>query len=57
MEILITFGLSFGVIALVIGGMAIGVMAGREPIKGSCGGLNAGGCELCGGDQNRCRDA
>ena len=57
MEILVTLGLSFAVIGLVIVAMAVGVMAGREPIKGSCGGLNGGGCELCGGDTSRCRDA
>jgi len=50
--ILITMLLSFVVIAVVIAAMGIGVMAGRKPIKGSCGGLNGGGCELCSG---RCR--
>ena len=57
MEILVTLGLSFAVIGLVILGMAVGVIAGREPIKGSCGGLSGGGCELCGGDSKRCPDA
>ena len=46
------------VIGLVIAGMAIGVMFGRPPIKGSCGGMGALGidtaCDLCGGDPNRC---
>ena len=45
-------------ICLSFAGLAIGVLAGRKPLKGSCGGLNAagvaGGCELCGGDQSRC---
>ena len=57
MEIFVTLGLSFAVIGLVIFGMSIGVIAGREPIKGSCGGLNGAGCELCGDDSNRCKDA
>lgn len=57
MEILVTLVLSFTVIGLVIAAMAVGVMAGREPIKGSCGGLNGGGCELCGGEASRCPDA
>ncbi len=50
--ILVTMLLSFVVIALVIAAMGVGVMAGRQPIKGSCGGLNSGGCELCSG---KCR--
>ena len=58
MEILFTALLSFVVMGIVIAAMAIGVMAGRAPIKGSCGGLNSSGsCELCGGDTNRCSDA
>lgn len=46
------------VFALVIAAMAVGVMAGRSPIKGSCGGLGnlgvRGACEICGGDFRRC---
>ena len=52
------FVISFLVFALIIAGMAVGVMAGRAPIKGSCGGVGALGidqsCELCGGDPQRC---
>jgi hypothetical protein len=52
------FLISTAIIGLVIAGMAIGVIMGRQPIKGSCGGMGALGidtsCELCGGDPRRC---
>lgn len=35
-----TFILTFLLFLLVIGGMAVGVIFGRAPIAGSCGGLN-----------------
>jgi len=35
-----TFIITFIIMALVVIGMAIGVIAGRPAIKGSCGGLN-----------------
>ena len=56
MDIIVTTLLSFGIFALVIGAMAVGVMAGRQPIKGSCGGLNGKGCELCSGS-GQCKKA
>jgi hypothetical protein len=40
-------------ILAVIAAMAIGVMNGRRPISGSCGGLNGGRCELCSGKCSR----
>jgi hypothetical protein len=50
--------LAFFVMLLVIAVMAVGVMFGRQPIAGSCGGLKAlgiaGDCEICGGDLTRC---
>lgn len=49
---------SFVILLLVVAGMAIGVMFGRAPIKGSCGGLNNAGinesCEICGGSPALC---
>jgi len=45
-----TLLLSFVIVLGVIVAMSIGVMNGRKPISGSCGGLNGGRCELCSGD-------
>jgi hypothetical protein len=53
MTFIVTAGFAFLLILLVIGGMAVGVMNGRKPISGSCGGLNGGSCELCSGSCNR----
>ena len=57
MNVLITILLAFAVMLAVIVGMAIGVMNGRRPISGSCGGLNGGGCELCSGSGKCKREA
>ena len=51
MTILVTVLLSFLVMLAVIAGMSIGVISGRRPIKGSCGGVNGGRCELCSDSQ------
>ena len=56
MNELLTMILSFLVMALVIAAMGIGVFAGRKPIKGSCGGLNGGGCEICSGKCRKSRE-
>ena len=52
------FLISFIVFAFILTAMAVGVIAGRDPIKGSCGGIGALGidqsCEICGGDPQRC---
>lgn len=54
------FLISMLVMSLVIVAMAIGVLAGRAPIKGSCGGMGAVGidsaCDICGGDPQRCEE-
>ena len=54
------FLISFVFIGLVIAGMAVGVMAGRGPLKGSCGGMGALGidtaCDICGGSPQKCEE-
>ena len=44
-----TFLISFMLIGIAILAMAIGVLAGRKPIAGSCGGLSqlGLGCDSC----------
>jgi hypothetical protein len=57
---MIEFVLAFFVMLSVVAGMAIGVMYGRQPISGSCGGLNNigidGACEICGGNPSKCEN-
>ncbi|MCH8496839.1 MAG: (Na+)-NQR maturation NqrM [Marinobacter sp.] len=55
-----TFFLVFLIVGILLAGMSIGVIMGREPIKGTCGGIGAmgmdGSCDLCGGDTNKCKE-
>ena len=53
MTLIATFLLAFAVLLIVIAGMSVGVINGRKPISGSCGGLNGGRCELCSGTCTR----
>ncbi|SDS37168.1 hypothetical protein SAMN05216421_1403 [Halopseudomonas xinjiangensis] len=52
--------LAFLLMALVVAGMAVGVMMGRKPIAGSCGGIGMLGidksCSICGGNPNKCEE-
>lgn len=52
--------LVFGFMLLVMGAMAVGVILGRKPIAGSCGGLNQigmkDGCDICGGKDEVCEE-
>ncbi len=54
----IVFLLALGVLITVVVMMSVGVMAGRKPISGSCGGLQNAGVdaawEVCGGDPKKC---
>lgn len=48
------------VLLTIIAAMSIGVIMGRKPIAGSCGGVGAAlgeedyVCEICGGDPDKC---
>ena len=52
------FFLVFFLMALLIIAMSVGVLFGKKPISGSCGGMSALGmevaCDICGGDKTRC---
>ncbi len=53
-----TFLIVFLVMITVVGLMAVGVMMGRKPIAGSCGGIANLGiekeCSICGGSREKC---
>ncbi|KAA0014328.1 (Na+)-NQR maturation NqrM [Billgrantia pellis] len=55
-----TFLVVLGFMLLIMAAMAIGVIAGRKPIAGSCGGLNKlglkEGCDICGGKDEVCEE-
>ena len=50
----------FATMLLVVAGMAVGVMFGRKPIAGSCGGIANLGiekeCSICGGSREKCEE-
>lgn len=49
-----TFLVTFGIIVLLVLLMAIGVIFGRKPIAGSCGGYKAIDVECAAGCKNPC---
>jgi hypothetical protein len=53
-----TFLVVFAFMIAIVAVMAVGVMFGRKPIAGSCGGMSAIGmeseCDVCGGDKSKC---
>ena len=55
-----TWLLVFVGMLLVVLGMAVGVIFGRKPIAGSCGGIAALGiekeCSICGGNRQKCEE-
>lgn len=56
MQIVLGAVVLFAIMAL----MSVGVLFGRKPIQGSCGGIGAAlndddyECEFCGGDADKC---
>ena len=55
------FIITFSVMLLFVLAMSVGVLMGKEPLKGSCGGVNAAmgtdePCEFCGGDTQKCEE-
>ena len=55
-----TWLLVFVGMLLVVLGMAVGVIFGRKPIAGSCGGIANLGiekeCSICGGSREKCEE-
>lgn len=53
-----TFLLALMIVVLLVAAMSVGVILGRKPISGSCGGLGAMGisqsCDICGGNPQKC---
>ncbi|GAA6152786.1 (Na+)-NQR maturation NqrM [Pseudoteredinibacter isoporae] len=53
---------AFGAITLLVMMMSIGVLMGRKPISGSCGGVGDAlndpnyVCDICGGDESKCEE-
>ncbi|MBR7889184.1 (Na+)-NQR maturation NqrM [Marinomonas sp. A79] len=55
---MLTVVLAFALMLLLVAAMAVGVLMGRKPISGSCGGMSSLGmevaCDICGGDKGKC---
>lgn len=53
-----TFLLVLLIVVLLVAAMSVGVMLGRKPISGTCGGIGAMGisksCDICGGNPQKC---
>lgn len=52
----------FLVMVVLVAAMSIGVIMGRKPISGSCGGVGKAlgeedyVCDICGGDEAKCEE-
>jgi uncharacterized protein len=60
MEFITVFLIGVVLLLVAVGGMALGVMFGRKPISGSCGGfangIAGGGCSMC-SRRDSCQEA
>lgn len=56
-----TFLLVLLIVGTLMAAMSIGVIFGRKPITGTCGGLGAAGitgpCDICGGNTSKCESS
>ncbi len=57
---MLTVLFSFIFFVFIVAAMSVGVLMGRKPVSGSCGGLAAvdgmGECEICGGNPAKCEE-
>lgn len=57
---MMTLILTFIILLLLVTAMSLGVLFGRKPITGSCGGLQnlepGRECEICGGNPSKCSE-
>lgn len=55
-----TFLLVLLIVSVLVAAMSIGVIFGRKPISGTCGGIGALGisksCDICGGNTQKCEE-
>ena len=57
---MLMFLVVFVTMLIFVAAMAVGVIMGRKPLKGSCGGVGKAlgepnySCDICGGDPNKC---
>ncbi|MGM0767201.1 MAG: (Na+)-NQR maturation NqrM [Pseudomonadota bacterium] len=55
-----TFLLVLLIVSVLVAAMSVGVIFGRKPISGTCGGIGALGisqsCDICGGNTQKCEE-
>ena len=59
---MLIFAITLVVLLSIVAAMSVGVLMGRKPIAGSCGGVAAAlgeedyVCDICGGDPDKCEE-